>query len=408
MITQKLQDTFGIDDGKPELDRCVYLVALGYSGQQAAGINALISLQCWAAYSGQPVKIVEPVVRNSRIISPFQFRNADLMGLSDFFDMKHLNNASKTEGFPQFVERTDFLKMGSKNVVFIQFGNESGEQSILWPAADATQPCFTTQTKKAQVNRMIRDGFCIVKIVSTKATSLTRSKLRKILGKWNQRSVTLVVSNWKAPLSPQPECKRVGRSSKGPQFYPSPRLLHDARRYTDTYIESALYNAVMIRLEHAAILTEKFPESYSIQGCLKEVLDVVSAIEQGGDRIPMVAADIGSYGSSSWEWAVRDKTRLTTGMNDTRTSILELLQGRMTLEEWEGTFVEAAGGVTDRGYIAALQRTIASRAECLVLMGGGNFQDMALIEHLRTHEKKCVHLVCIENKEEMLGRMTDY
>ena len=34
-----------------------------------------------------------------------------------------------------------------------------------------------------------------------------------------------------------------------------------------------------------------------------------------------------------------------------------------------------AGGIKDSGYIAQLERT---QVECLVLVGGGNFQELAL------------------------------
>ena len=48
-------------------------------------------------------------------------------------------------------------------------------------------------------------------------------------------------------------------------------------------------------------------------------------------------------------------------------------------------------------YIAALQRTIASRSDCLLLFGRGNFQEVALSAYLRNHPNKvtrCVHIVC--------------
>ena len=72
----------------------------------------------------------------------------------------------------------------------------------------------------------------------------------------------------------------------------------------------------------------------------------------------------------------------------------------MSFEVWEETFVTAADGVTTPGYIAALQRTLASQANCLVLMGGGHFQDLALQEYKRLHpvkKKACVHYVCVDN-----------
>lgn len=406
LYTETLTNSTVMEEtGAREPERWVYLIALGYSGQQAAGINAFTSFQCWAAHSGQPVKIVEPVIRKSRILSPF-YANSEAMKMSDFFDMVHLNNASRLAGLPQIILLKQFLEIGSTDVIFIQFEEESGKDKVIWSAESDTDSCYTAKTSKKQLDRIVRHGYCIRKIVNMISESLTRPKLHEILGSWNHKNVTVVVSNWKGPISPHAECKHMGRQSTKSQFYPSPRLLRDASGYIDSYNSvSVPYSAVMIRLEHAAILAERFPGDYSIKGCLKEVVDIVDSIQ--GER-PVVAADIGNYGSSSWDWAVSNKEKLATGMIDTKRVMQSLLRDQMSFEEWEQTFVHAAGGVTDRGYIAALQRTIASRAKCLVLMGGGNFQDLALLEYLRTHEverERCVHLVCIHNKGEMRKRI---
>ena len=113
----------------------------------------------------------------------------------------------------------------------------------------------------------------------------------------------------------------------------------------------------------------------------------------------MITADIGKYGSNTFHWAVKDKEKLAIGINETKTTMLELTNHTLSFEEWEESYVMAAGGITNSGYIAALQRTIASQADCLVLiMGGGNFQDLALQEYGRLHQikkKRCIHYVCI-------------
>lgn len=394
--------------GEPK--RSVYLMALGYSGQQAAGINAFTSFQCWAAYLAQPVQLVEPVIRKSRISSSFEV-NPGAMELSDFFDIEHLNSASKTAGFPQLMKRKEFLEHGSKDVIFIEVDEQSGEEVIIWSADEL---CYSVKAPRKQLNRIIQYGYCVRKIINMKSALLTRMKIWQLLGNWNYRNVTVIISNWKGPASPQPDCKHMGRQSSKSRFHPSPRLLRDASVYINSYYaeSSVPYNAVMIRLERAAIVAERFPQArdYSVQGCLQEVVDVERKLAASTDKAAVIAADIGKYGSNSWDWAVTDKEKLTTGMEDTKEIMQRLLRSQMSFEKWEMTFVEAAGGVTDRGYIAALQRTISSKAKCLILMGGGNFQDLALQEYLRIHgdrEDRCVHLVCVENEAALKGRISD-
>ena len=49
----------------------------------------------------------------------------------------------------------------------------------------------------------------------------------------------------------------------------------------------------------------------------------------------------------------------------------------------------------DKGYIAALQRVLASRADCLVLVGDGDFQAMDVLDFMQYHNsKECIHVVC--------------
>ena len=50
-------------------------------------------------------------------------------------------------------------------------------------------------------------------------------------------------------------------------------------------------------------------------------------------------------------------------VNQTKSTMSELTSHTLSFEEWEESYVKAAGGVTNSGYIAALQRTIASQAD---------------------------------------------
>ena len=68
----------------------------------------------------------------------------------------------------------------------------------------------------------------------------------------------------------------------------------------------------------------------------------------------------------------------------------------------EESFAQVASVANSGGYMAALQRTIASKADCLILVGGGYFQELALNDYKMNHPDKnkwCVHLVCATYSE---------
>ena len=378
----------------------IFFVVLRYSGQQGAGVSAITSLQCWAGHTGFPIKIVEPTITRTEIVSTIKYRpSSKSLDLGDYFDLVYLNSASKAAGYAEILPRKEYAKLTPKYVVVI---NVVPKGSFRW-SSNGTQHCY-----RGQRNQALQDGrHCIVEIVSVDVRLLDK-EFPKVINHWKNKGLTVVIGKWMGTYVPNAACKRIYQAEKY-QFRPSLRVLNDAHRYTEKYVGNRnSYTAVMLRLEHTAMLAERNPGKYSIDDCLKSVVDAVEEEQGATKQVPMIAADLGEYGSNSFSWAVKDKVMLELGMNSTKRTMLELLDYQLSFEEWEESFVRAAGGVANRGYIAALQRTIASQAKCLVLMGGGTFQDLALQEYVRLHSVKterCIHLICIDNRSVLESRL---
>ena len=132
---------------------------------------------------------------------------------------------------------------------------------------------------------------------------------------------------------------------------------------------------MMIRAELIKVTPQLFyaenGSASDLQDCLDNLLNITRQVEGNSSHKPFVAADVGRYGSGSWKGVpqtklqklVRDK--MVQSVKDT---VVTLLKGNLTFKEWEDTFTDVTAGINDRGYIAALQRTIASRADCLVIL----------------------------------------
>ena len=110
-----------------------------------------------------------------------------------------------------------------------------------------------------------------------------------------------------------------------------------------------------------------------------------------------VTTDIVKFSSNSWRRIPSELNYSTTEaeyvFTRTRTAVERLVNEQFT--NWENTFI-STGKVLPM-YIAALQRTIASRIDCLLLFGGGNFQEVSLSAYLHNHSNKVtrsVHIVC--------------
>ena len=85
-------------------------------------------------------------------------------------------------------------------------------------------------------------------------------------------------------------------------------------------------------------------------------------------------------------------------INNIETEVFQTVYNNsLTMQKWEQTFVQATNGIKDKGYIAAVQRTIVENSQCLILLGGkSNFQQTLLLSYKEKHKETCIHEVCYE------------
>ena len=370
----------------------ILVTALRYAGQQGAGINALASLQCWAGHTGLPMSIVEPIISTTKLLGLFSHKKNTLK-LRDCFD---INAASNVPGHADIISREDFLEQGPMDIVYIDT-----DPKIDKPMTFAEDESCMTAT--GQLSPLTRNGYCVKGVGSIHNTNLTTGKIQAVLNRWHKRSVLVVFSSWVGRWFAHPECVSIYNDGNT-QIRPSPRLLKDAKNYDDLYNNITASDggvvakkiAIMIRLEHALDFIQE--PKYSVKKCLQQLVQSSAKLQGKSDRMPILTADIGKYGSQSWSRSVKNKMELDKIEKQTKDTIELLLGNKMGFERWEESFIKAADGVTNEAYIGALQRAVASRADCLVLMGGGNFQSLALQDYVRLHSRKkmCVQFICID------------
>lgn len=113
---------------------------------------------------------------------------------------------------------------------------------MLW-SSNGTNSCYTEGSRQRPTwGQELR--YCVVKVVTIEVKQLSHDKVLAILGKWRNQSVTLVISRWKVPTSPPPECEGIDAALS--HYHPSSRLLRDAQRYNDLHLHNSSYSAVMI------------------------------------------------------------------------------------------------------------------------------------------------------------------
>ncbi len=407
-----------------------YLVINSFTAQsqQAVGLRTLMSAQCWIGSFGLPMYVVEPFIENSIVHTRAQpQRNTKLLSLSDFYNMEHYNVVSKQQGMTELTTWGDFIDNAPRQVIFITLGSSPQQCKCLLSkhTVKSKTPKVTWKSSKSEkCSSFPKPGplrtlttahdFCVVKIVSIFPTPIICSEKEMheiIFGSLKPGNVSIVIGYWcpgmyvpNAAKSDPAVCQRACSEGLENKYLPSTQLLSNIQTYesNDPSDQGSLgvKLAVMLRTEHVVFPLNAKLRPIGVKLCLAKTAGVVRNLQSKlGVKQPFVAIDIGKYGSGSWNEVLRaDEKHL---INDMKSTLLSFFNHSLTFEEWEDTFTEVSGGITDRGYIAALQQGIASRADCIVFLGGGNFLRLALHEYLNLHPEVsswCIYFVCIEER----------
>ena len=415
----------------------LFTIVLHFTGQQASGIQALINLQCRALSLELPMVILEPVMTRNKFKAmphiPFSGSDGSEVDIpqpepallfDDLFNLANFNKISRDLNYSQLVPRDYFFEKAPRKIVlvFIYEGerNELPELTRLWPKRnESSGKCFDPLTSqlnldpKYQLYQIIQKGFCIVKVILFRMTRgealiFTEAQLRSnILGQMKTTDFTLIFNIWMPkfvlPGIKGRECIDSGYHSSKGQFQPSRRLLANAKYYKKHFMNSTdSHITLMIRLEQIYMFLHRPRSAYgnwTVKKCLDVAIEKVE--EYQGSRslgLPFVTLDVGRYGSKTLKSIESEKLK-----NDTK-YISKLLSSvydhHWNLKKWENSFTESTGGIVDSSYIAALQRTLASRAECLVLVGGGMFQELTMRKYMESHKKEdwCIEFLCIKDR----------
>ena len=145
----------------------------------------------------------------------------------------------------------------------------------------------------------------------------------------------------------------------------SKKIKTDSLHYIHNVLKSKPreYTAISIRTVLRAKHMPKPDHEFFFRNCLKKLRDVISSTNISVDNAVMfMSMDLGQFGDIEANSFLSEEL-----MHYIETSIFQIVYNNsLTMEEWEQSFVQATNGITDNGYIAAMQRTILENSKCLV------------------------------------------
>ena len=405
-----------------------FVLTLKFTGQQVAGMRGMFSQQCWLDTFQLPLSMVEPFVSDSTFVHTKTLWEEEegkvhpmSLRLSNFYRMP-------TRGPTGLSLSTwsTFIATAPRNLIVVNVDNvyargclNFGPQSCLGEhlGSKPALKCKRLKMIKDSVAYLEEHGFKVVRRVCFNCSAPGMSGFTPdyvteyIFGNYKPQDVTVLISHWKFSFQITPAC--ATRACKGlaeafKRVQPPSNLERAASRYVDV-IDGLQGNAeqpigttiaVMVRLEWF-IITYRLKSLEKVNTCLQSVMEAKRELEattDGATRV-LLALDIGKFGSGSFNKTINlhiTYDYFEKVLARVKNIVSDLYNGKLDFDLWEESYVTATtGGSTDKSYIAALQSLTASKADCLVLMGGGHFQTLALEKYSQQmHSKECIRKVC--------------
>ena len=382
--------------------------------------------QCWGASLGRTTYIVEPFLSQSNLYHSSNFWTSldkgelhEAAKFSEYYDLQYYNEKSLGDQSLSLVTWEDFLQDAPRDSVVLVIPEQScslgSSKHMPSGSVKLLSNCSFSKSFRDFIIGLKTYNFHVVKTLCIHCSQLDGLLDIKELSNEISRAgkgVTLLInmgrnfaatSSW---LRVPNTCAMSENPSRFTRLRPSLAVISHTQYYKKTIIRNKRIIALMLRIERFLMQQRsQRPVQNNLTSCVKDALDIHDKIREERDAGTFLTLDVGRFGSHVMQRS-RAVSRLTSSGGDTMDSITSLAKdtinhiynGKFTLKTWEETFVEASGGITEMGYIAMLQRNIATEADCLILMGGGSFQQVAAYQYIKNHPEpssRCLHTVCV-------------
>jgi len=376
-----------------------------YAEQQVGAAMNMFSLQKWAKTVG--ASVVEPFIQNSEfrlpIISSQDSLNRRLQ-FSDYFDIDTWNKMSILNNGTPLISFETFLQYKPKKYIFVTIINNPkmvkrsthvNEELFEEPLCQDTFDWFNTkydfyinQLLQVQVARKVCLSFYTTRMNIEDFTNI-------IYGDLDPTDAMVWIQIWKG-FSKNNRVKiyqeHFHRNNKSlSMLKTSKRISDDSQKYIKKYLTSDSYTAISIRTVVRAKFMPNADHILFFQNCIGKLEEVISSIS---NNTVFMAMDLGRFGDSIAERFINK-----TVINFIEQKVFQTVYNNsLTMKKWEQSFIQATNGITDSGYIAAMQRTILENSRCLIMFGGrSNFQRSLLLTYKEKHgNQSCVYEVCYE------------
>ena len=386
--------------------------------EQTNGARNMWQLQMWA--KTLKMRVIEPFAVNSMFGVIGALPNyTQALRFSDYYDIDKWNKGATFYGGSSLLQWEEFLSNAPHKVIVLYTLLRAASKPIVvtYGKNDLKRyKPFKYEQISTKDMQWLTENFNIVRVVNfirdaSKVHPMSLEELNSyVFGEYSPTEVTVVIVNWigmgtdiwRIQLS-----KSINNSflkSVNVDFHhpntslplsPSKRVLNAYENYVSKYVGDHKYIGITFRT-HCILRYEMPKASFSVKSqyllnCSKQLRKTLDKIRNKWEIF--LAYDLGTLGSDGYYSP--DDQRLFP-LRDQIFS--DVFNGTIQVKQREEMLINATGGILDRGFIAMLEKTIATHADCIVLLGRfSSFVESSASVYFSLHPSNgCAVSICSE------------
>ena len=367
-------------DSKAISERGHILLYSSYE-EQTNGARNLWHLQMWA--ESVKMRVVEPFAEESMFGIIGALPHVDkALRFSDYYDIDKWNKLVNTRGGSSLVQWEEFVSSASRKVIVLYTLIRHNMKPWTFTYGENDVKSYHPGKYEQVLTEdllWLKQNFNVIRVVTLVRNEGWQAKSPEeftshVFGPYNPTEVTLVIVNWLGMDGNRINLdtdilKRIHvdyhRPQSSPDISPSQRVLSACKKYVSKYIGTGKYVGIVFIthtvLEYGTEGNFKKKGEYLLH-CSKQLKHILDKVRNKWGIF--MAYDLGTFGSDGYY--ARDDQRLTPLRDQI---FLDVFNGSIQVQQRDRMLIEAADGVTDRGFIAILEKTIALQADCLIVLG---------------------------------------
>ena len=383
-----------------------YILPFSVFEEQTNGAKNLWQLQIWAKVV--KMHIVEPFAKDSIFtMSGIAPDFSKSLRFGDYFDLEQWNTMVVRNYGNPLVKWEEFISKSPRDVILLFMAKGKFTKPLTITYDDDADKCLGSKVTITENDlKWIHQNFNVTKRVcylsaANKPHALTIKNFSSmIFGDLMPNKVSLIIVGWEgvrnSRINLTPIYIFLVVFREGIIFPPSKRILKAYRSYVTQYIGNKTYVGIIFRSHHV-LFYNQYWKARNFTGMSQTLLQCSKQLKVELDKIRsqseiFLAIDLGAFGSKRYS----KDDRLTPLKNQIH---LDVYNGSLTADEREERLKNASGGINDCGFIAQLEKVIATNADCIILLGRkSGFVSTSLTLYLKQHPvNKCVVSVCYNN-----------